>query len=80
MATIFACDATGKAVKDKAELVEVGVRGRLYCKEIADEMQAYVKEYDELHEKCAAAFREGVAEINAKYRAKIAEDGKLPNE
>ena len=80
MATLYACDATGKAVKNKAELIEVGVRGRLYCKDIADEMQAYAKEVDALHNECAQHMRDGLKEIRAKYRGKIADDGKLPDE
>lgn len=80
MATLFACDATGKTVKDKSELVEIGVRGRLYCKDIADDMLAYSEAVDKLHDECADKFRDGLKEIRAKYREKMAEDGKLPDE
>lgn len=80
MATLYACDATGKPAKDKAEFVEIGVRGRLYHGDIAHEMKAYAAEVDALHDKCAAEFIEGLKAIRAKYRCKIAEDGKLPDE
>lgn len=82
MATLYACDATGTTVKHKDDLVEVGVRGRLYCDEIAQPMQAYVKEVDALHDECAAKFQEGLDALRVKYRRtyKMPDDGKLPDE
>ena len=80
MATLFACDATGKTVKHKDDLVEIGVRGRLYCEGVAADMRAYTDAVDKLHDECAEKFRDGLAALRAEYRKKLAEDGKLPDE
>ena len=61
---IHVCDCGKQKQMDEADLVPMGVEGRLYCKgECQERIQQYLDDRDELHDKVQKVWESGIKNL-----------------
>ena len=64
MATVHVCDCGKQKIKEKNELIAVGVCGRLYCKgDCQARAQAYLDARDDLHNEIIDTWNDGMSTL-----------------